>query len=54
MENTDSRVIFDKIKECIVNNHKELDIKRIEDAYILAQESHKGQLRKSGEEYIIH
>ena len=54
MENTNSRVIFDKIKECIVNNHKELDIKRIEDAYILAQESHKGQLRKSGEEYIIH
>ena len=54
MEYTDSRVVFDKIKEDILKNHKELNIKRIEDAYILAQESHKGQLRKSGEEYILH
>ena len=48
MENTESRVVFNRIKEYLLNNHKELDIKKIEDAYILAQESHKGQLRKSG------
>lgn len=35
-------------------NNKDLNLKKIEDAYILASEAHSGQYRKSGEEYIIH
>ena len=41
------------LKEKCVNN-PDLDIEKIEKAYIFARESHKGQYRKSGEEYIIH
>lgn len=40
------------IESCKKNS--ELDIDRIEKAYILAREAHTGQYRKSGEEYIIH
>lgn len=39
-------------KSCLENS--ELDIDKIEKAYILAREAHSGQYRKSGEEYIIH
>ncbi len=34
--------------------HHEKDLKLIREAYELANEKHKGQLRKSGEPYIIH
>ena len=34
--------------------HYEHDLKLIREAYELAYEKHKGQLRKSGEPYIIH
>ena len=34
--------------------HHEKDLKLIKEAYELANEKHKGQLRKSGEPYIIH
>ena len=54
MELMTGNEIFEKMKEEILVNHKELDIKEIEEAYTLAKESHMGQLRKSGEEYIVH
>ena len=54
MELMTGNEIFEKMKEEILVNHKELDIKKIEEAYTLAKESHMGQLRKSGEEYIVH
>ena len=34
--------------------HHEKDLNLIKEAYELANEKHKGQLRKSGEPYIIH
>jgi len=46
---------FQILKESIesyISNDKHLDI--IQDAYNYALEKHKGQLRKSGEDYIIH
>lgn len=54
MSHLTGREVFEKIKQEIIENHKDLDLKKIEEAYILASESHKGQLRKSGEEYIVH
>lgn len=38
--------------KCLAN--KDLNMEKIEEAYILATEAHTGQYRKSGEEYIIH
>ena len=35
-------------------HHPQADIAEIERAFLVAQEAHKGQLRKSGEEYITH
>ena len=48
-------VSFLDLKEKISSYiHNEHDLKLIEDAYNLANEKHQGQLRKSGEPYIIH
>ncbi|WP_067141206.1 RelA/SpoT family protein [Oceanivirga salmonicida] len=41
--------LFDKIKA-----NKNLDIEKINKAFVLAREAHQDQYRKSGEEYIIH
>ncbi|WP_064609266.1 RelA/SpoT family protein [Streptobacillus moniliformis] len=54
MANITGREVYHRIKENIIQNHKELDIERIEEAYVLAEEAHRDQKRKSGEEYIIH
>lgn len=43
-----------RLKELCEKNISDLDMAKIEKAYIFATESHKGQYRKSGEEYIIH
>ncbi len=42
--------LLDKIKE----NSLEVDIDKITEAYTLANESHVGQKRRSGEDYILH
>lgn len=42
--------LIDRIKE----NNLDVDIERISQAFILANESHVGQKRKSGEDYILH
>jgi relA/spoT family protein len=42
--------LIDRIKE----NNLEVDINKITEAYTLAAESHIGQKRRSGEDYILH
>ena len=42
--------LIDRIKE----NNLEVDINKITEAYTLAAESHVGQKRRSGEDYILH
>ena len=42
--------LIDRIKE----NNLDVDIEKISQAFILANESHIGQKRKSGEDYILH
>ena len=43
--------VLDKIKKYITNLD---DIKRIKNAYLFAKDKHKGQVRKTGEDYIYH
>ncbi len=51
---TAPEVLFQKLIEAIKAYHPSTDLSMIEKAYHLADEAHKGQLRKSGEPYIIH
>ncbi|MBR6537082.1 MAG: bifunctional (p)ppGpp synthetase/guanosine-3',5'-bis(diphosphate) 3'-pyrophosphohydrolase [Lachnospiraceae bacterium] len=51
---TDPEVLYGKLMEAIKAYHPSTDLTMIEKAYRLADEAHKGQLRKSGEPYIIH
>lgn len=43
-----------ELKEKVMSYHPDCDWQRIEDAYFFAKEAHTGQLRHSGEEYIVH
>ncbi|MGL4980995.1 MAG: RelA/SpoT family protein [Fusobacteriaceae bacterium] len=43
-----------EIKKKIDDSNLKVDFKKIKDAFLLAEESHKGQYRKSGEDYILH
>lgn len=45
---------FDQLKEIIEKSDKEYDLQRIQQAYELADKQHGGQMRRSGEPYIIH
>ncbi|MEG1895917.1 MAG: bifunctional (p)ppGpp synthetase/guanosine-3',5'-bis(diphosphate) 3'-pyrophosphohydrolase, partial [Oscillospiraceae bacterium] len=45
---------FDELKQLIIDSGKNYDLELIEKTYHLAEKSHKGQFRKSGEEYIEH
>ncbi|MDD5900648.1 MAG: bifunctional (p)ppGpp synthetase/guanosine-3',5'-bis(diphosphate) 3'-pyrophosphohydrolase [Lachnospiraceae bacterium] len=51
---TSPEVLYQKLIETVRAYHPSTDLSVIEKAYHLADEAHKGQLRKSGEPYIIH
>ncbi|HEX7597435.1 MAG TPA: HD domain-containing protein, partial [Polyangia bacterium] len=46
--------IIDLICETAQNNHPSADIERIRRAHAFAKERHAGQLRRSGEPYLVH
>lgn len=45
---------YEELKKIIEESGKEFDREKIEAAYRLAEEKHRGQKRSSGEPYIIH
>ena len=51
---TSPEVLYGQLIEAIKAYHPSTDLSLIEKAYHLADEAHKGQLRKSGEPYIMH
>ena len=51
---TDPAVLYDALIKAILEYHPSTDLDMIEKAYKVAREAHEGQLRKSGEPYIIH
>ncbi|MGN0437213.1 MAG: RelA/SpoT family protein [Lachnospiraceae bacterium] len=46
--------LYKTLIEKVLEYHPNTDISMIEKAYHIADEAHKGQLRKSGEPYIMH
>lgn len=46
--------LYERLKEMIKKYHPSDDLRMIEKAYQVASQAHEGQLRKSGEPYIIH
>ena len=46
--------ILSYLINCLESNKKRLDFDLIKKAYYIAYKAHKGQKRKSGEDYIIH
>ncbi|MBR5127768.1 MAG: bifunctional (p)ppGpp synthetase/guanosine-3',5'-bis(diphosphate) 3'-pyrophosphohydrolase, partial [Roseburia sp.] len=47
-------VLYDELIASVRKYHPSADITQIEKAYRIAYEAHDGQVRKSGEPYIIH
>ena len=47
-------VLYDELISSVRKYHPSADITQIEKAYHIAYEAHDGQVRKSGEPYIIH
>jgi len=47
-------VLYDELIASVRKYHPSTDISQIEKAYRIAYEAHDGQVRKSGEPYIIH
>ena len=45
---------IEELRKVIEESGKEYDWEKIEAAYRLAEEKHRGQMRSSGEPYIIH
>ena len=50
----DPTVLYDELIDRVRRYHPNTDISMIEKAYQLAHKAHEGQVRKSGEPYIIH
>lgn len=46
--------LFEILKEQILKYHPSEDLSLLEKAYHLCMEAHEGQMRKSGEPYVIH
>ena len=51
---TEPGILYEKLKNMIQGYHPSADISMVEKAYEIASGAHEGQLRKSGEPYIIH
>jgi len=51
---TDPEELYEKLIAAIRKYHPSDDISMVEKAYQVAKKAHEGQLRKSGEPYIIH
>ena len=51
---TDPAALYDSLIKEILEYHPSADLDMIEKAYKVARDAHEGQLRKSGEPYIIH
>lgn len=51
---TKPEILYNKLITMIRKYHPSDDISMIEKAYHIARDAHEGQLRKSGEPYIIH
>lgn len=51
---TDPKVLYDALVKGILKYHPSTDLTMIKKAYKVAKEAHEGQMRKSGEPYIIH
>ncbi len=51
---TDPGVLYQKLVKMVKKYHPSDDVHLIEKAYRIAYQAHEGQLRKSGEPYIIH
>lgn len=51
---TDPETLYHDVIDSMYQYHPNTDISMIEKAYHIADNAHKGQLRKSGEPYIIH
>lgn len=51
---TEPEVLYERLIDRVVKYHPNTDTSMIEKAYRIAKEAHEGQLRKSGEPYIIH
>ena len=46
--------LLSQLMKRIEENHLEVDTEKIKEAFTLANESHIGQKRRSGENYILH
>lgn len=53
-ETNDPDELYERLINTIKGYHPSADFSMIEKAYHLSKEAHEGQLRKSGEPYIIH
>lgn len=51
---TSPEVLYKQLIDTIKKYHPSTDLSQIEKAYQIAYKAHEGQLRKSGEPYIIH
>lgn len=51
---TSPDILYDELIASVCRYHPSADISMIEKAYKIAYEAHEGQVRKSGEPYIIH
>ena len=51
---TSPEVLYEELITAVKKYHPSADISMIEKAYTIARDAHEGQVRKSGEPYIIH